>query len=113
MASNGLEQCMDFTKKYALAFLRKVTMLLHVRYGVAFHHHLSTSSDADELDRLTEALHLPSFQEILDLSSNPTLAALVQGWIGHTNQQSKISLSLSHPTIFELVGLPKNYDTLM
>jgi E3 ubiquitin-protein ligase UBR1 len=43
---------------------------------------------------------------------------LADWWIAHSqeysgNVDSIDSLSLTHPTIFELIGLPKNYDTLM
>jgi E3 ubiquitin-protein ligase UBR1 len=115
---DGLESCFNFAKKYALAFLRKAAVLLHVRYGVAFHHHISLNPDADELDRLTEALRLPSFEKIFE-SGNPALHSLVKNWIKHANiaffkpGEDKSKITISHPAIFELIGLPKNYDTLM
>lgn len=108
-----------FVQKYALAFLRKVVILLHVRYGVAFHNHVPGNAEATELARLTETLRLPSFEEMCNI--NPTSSAegstlnhLVSGWITHlsTYEQPK-KLTIAHPTIFELIGLPKNYDTLM
>jgi E3 ubiquitin-protein ligase UBR1 len=119
---NSLESCRVFAKKYALAFLRKVTVLLHVRYGVSFQNHISTDPNADELDRLTEALRLPSFDEMCHSASYhyngsyPELSNLVNGWIDHANigpHEPSTTISLSHPAIFELIGLPKNYDTLM
>jgi E3 ubiquitin-protein ligase UBR1 len=117
---DGIESCHAFAKKYALVFLRKVTMLLHIRFGLAFHHHIPTNPDADELDRLTEALHLPSFDQMCQSASgfedNPAIDTLVKGWIMHANtppHDPLTKISLSHPAIFELVGLPKNYDTLM
>jgi E3 ubiquitin-protein ligase UBR1 len=117
---DGLESCHAFAKKYALVFLRKVTMLLHIRYGLAFHHYIPTSPDTDELDRLTEALHLPTFDQMCQSASgfedNPAIDTLVKGWIMHANtppHDPATKISLSHPAIFELVGLPKNYDTLM
>jgi E3 ubiquitin-protein ligase UBR1 len=146
-----------FVKKYVTVFLRKVTILLHVRYGVVFNNHISTDPDADELDRLTEALRLPSFDKMCSLPVNEqAINFLVKGWITHANyprsfestldishqqfEQSleslsfpgivarsyeesfpslrssllpPIKLNLAHPAIFELIGLPKNYDTLM
>jgi E3 ubiquitin-protein ligase UBR1 len=115
---DGLESCFNFAKKYALAFLRKAAVLLHVRYGVAFHHNISLNPDADELDRLTEALRLPSFEKIFE-SGNPALHSLFKNWIKHANiaffkpGEDKSKITISHPTIFELIGLPRNYDTLM
>ena len=127
---NGLGSCREFVRKYALTFLRKAVVLLHVRYGVAFHTHISSNPEADELDRLTEALRLPSFDDICGSvspfnSESLTIPSLVEGWIRHQSThsnsaphssqlgQSKDDLSLSHPGIFELIGLPKNYDSLM
>jgi E3 ubiquitin-protein ligase UBR1 len=125
-----LAYCRNFARKYALAFLRKVMVLLHVRYGVTFQNFIPSDPSADELDRLTEALRLPSFDEVCHSASyfsangnlemvNPTLFNLVKDWIDHANMASVsfngpvTDISLSHPAIFELIGLPKNYDTLM
>lgn len=44
----GLAQARRFVQIYATAFLRKVVVLMHVRYGVAFHNHISTNPDASE-----------------------------------------------------------------
>ncbi len=49
----------SFTRKYALAFVRKCLVLLYVKYGVDFNSHVSPNPEQDELDRLTEALRLP------------------------------------------------------
>jgi E3 ubiquitin-protein ligase UBR1 len=94
----------QLVQSYALVFLRKCTILMHVRYGVDFP---STSSDNTELARLSQLLLLPSLDELLaeSLKSN------------HIRRLLKISgnledLNLMHPTIFELVGLPKTYDIL-
>jgi E3 ubiquitin-protein ligase UBR1 len=119
----SLESCRKVVKKYALAFLRKVAILLSVRYGITFSHHVSSKPSADELDRLTDALKLPNFDEMCRIATYPygtsysQLSWLVDGWIGHANmgpaQTPATVISLSHPVIFELIGLPKNYDTLM
>lgn len=120
----SLASCRDFVKKYALAFLRKTTILLNVRDGITFAHHHATDLGADELDRLTEALHLPSFDNMCDMVTNTSntsheqVSLLVNGWIDHANMgppqgPAATVISLSHPVIFELIGLPKNYDTLM
>ncbi|SZF02973.1 unnamed protein product [Blumeria hordei] len=108
----------SFVRKYALAFLRKVALLLHVRHGVSLQSQSANLSKADELDRLTDALQLPSLDQMFCIENNPSLISLVKGWISQVppalNKSSGLlPVSLSHPAIFELVGLPKNYDTLM
>ncbi|GAP85956.2 putative ubiquitin-protein ligase E3 component [Rosellinia necatrix] len=133
-ALDGLANLHSFVKKYALAFLRKTTILLHVYHGVDFNNHISPDPEADELTRLTAALRLPSFDEMctsLTTLSNQfgwsqRVASLVDGWISHQTTWRagrtvadhgkytlSISAQISHPGIFELVGLPKNYDTLI
>lgn len=122
-----LEGWYTFAKKYALTFLRKSVIFLYVKYGVDFNSHVSPTPDADELERLTEALRLPTFDEMCaSVTDNSvacgwpqTTSALVMGWVKHqvmwpgeTGDLPKSSM-LSHPGIFELVGLPKNYDALI
>ncbi|KAK3394480.1 hypothetical protein B0H63DRAFT_506186 [Podospora didyma] len=122
-----------FTRKYALAYLRKCAVLLHVKFGVDFNSHVSPIPEQKELERLTEALRVPSFDEMLtaltplgDQCGWPQeTPQLVAGWVRHQavwplsggNQSAATALPpsavLSHPGIFELVGLPKNYDTLI
>ncbi|KAI9701807.1 MAG: hypothetical protein M1836_001151 [Candelina mexicana] len=111
--------------RYALCFLRKSVILLHVRYGVDFPLDI-TNVNEPELDRLTKALKLQSLDEIFSSFSNssetdPVLRSVVHGWIRHwilikegktQRQQARVTLTLSHPTIFELVGLPKHFDVL-
>lgn len=168
-----LGECRSFVQKYVLVYLRKVMILLNVRYGITFQHHVSSSSDIDELDRLTEALFLPTFSEMFSCldEQDGTIPSLISKWIKHANhstdqliskttdlvnnytsdQITKVALTKpgdasemlkmfadaatsgaldllmdkirvdgvnnsmcpSHPAIFELIGLPKNYDTLM
>ncbi|KAI1173859.1 hypothetical protein F4777DRAFT_419461 [Nemania sp. FL0916] len=128
---DGLANLYSFVKKYALVFLRKSAILLHVHYGVDFNSHISMDAEADELTRLTAALRLPSFDEMLtslgsQSSWSPRATLLTDGWIlhhirwgadptapGHEGRTLALSAQLSHPGIFELVGLPKNYDTLI
>ncbi|KAI1195253.1 hypothetical protein F5X97DRAFT_308841 [Nemania serpens] len=132
-AVDGLANLHSFIKKYALVFLRKSAILLHVHHGVDFNSHISPIPEADELTRLTAALRLPSFDEmctaVTSLSSqfgwSPRVAGLVDGWISHQITWADstvagldgyvlpISAQISHPGIFELLGLPKNYDTLI
>ncbi|KAK1966270.1 hypothetical protein LY78DRAFT_59226 [Colletotrichum sublineola] len=125
---DNLEGYYTFVKKYALTFLRKSVVLLYVKYGIDFNSHVSPQPDADELDRLTEALRVPTFDEmcasITDLGPTcgwpASTTSLVSGWIRHqimwpgddTDKLPRSAL-LSHPGIFELVGLPKNYDALI
>ncbi|RMJ26689.1 Ubiquitin-protein ligase [Aspergillus sp. HF37] len=111
---------------YALAFLRKSVILVHVRYGVEFPNTGFTDAEAPELDRLTKALQLPTLDEIF-ASVNPARAsgkpfdAIISGWIFHWNASRsgirtgdpRLWPSLPHPGIFELVGLPKYFDGLI
>ncbi|KAM3077282.1 E3 ubiquitin-protein ligase ubr1 [Clarireedia jacksonii] len=131
-----LKDCQSFVQKYILIFLRKVTILMNIRYGVAFNNHISSNPDAGELERLSEALGLPTFDEIcsafLRADQPPLTCRLLSSWIEHANSDYQRELdagtsnlrnktvpkresliSVSHPAIFELIGLPKNYDTLM
>lgn len=122
-----LEGWYTFVKKYALTFLRKSVVFLYVKYGVDFHSHVSPSPDADELDRLSEALRVPSFDEMCaSLTGNSaacgwpdTTRSLVSGWVRHQAlwprraDATLASAVVSHPAIFELIGLPKTYDTLI
>ncbi|KAI1101117.1 hypothetical protein F4804DRAFT_23419 [Jackrogersella minutella] len=129
---NSLENLHSFVKKYALVFLRKVTILLHVHLGVDFNSHISPVPEADELTRLTTALRLPSFDEMctalspqnIQLGWPHRIEGIVKGWLRHQIRDPKSSeqnvkriapssAQLSHPGIFELVGLPKNFDTLI
>ena len=108
---------------YALPFLRKVVILLHVRYGVDFPTSGFADIDEPELERLTRVLRLPSLTEMLAsiTLSGGINASMVAGWIDHWNwsqrqpildEQARDGLRLGHPAIFELIGLPQNYDTL-
>lgn len=130
-----------FVRNYALTFLRKCVVLLYVKYGVDFNNHVSPNPEQKELERLTEALRLPSFDEMMsavtsedtnhDLPAGRAARRLVDGWITHKALFSQISNErgaeqpielpialpesalLSHPGIFELIGLPKSYGTLI
>ncbi|MCJ1466294.1 hypothetical protein MMC07_004913 [Pseudocyphellaria aurata] len=103
---------------YALPFLRKTAILLHVRYGIDFPDTGFTDIDEPELDRLSKALRLPSLPSMFAMIGDVTNDDLsipqmmVAGWIEQCNDASLISLKPSHPGIFELIGLPKHYDTL-
>lgn len=130
----SLDDCRQFVRKYAQVFLRKCILLLYVRYGTNFNNHISTDPHASELDRLTEALRLPTFDsicadigEVTAPDTNepiPTTPCIVAGWMHHHATWRDPScrgrtlrraepISVAHPAIFELIGLPKNYDTLI
>lgn len=110
---------------YSLPFLRKVVILLHVQYGVDFPNTGIDTADLSEADRLTSLLRLPSIDQIFSSFAGDhkrnQMDSLASGWIAHWNA-SRVELkqdigrplapALPHPGIFELVGLPKHYDTL-
>ncbi|KAJ5549904.1 hypothetical protein N7461_004602 [Penicillium sp. DV-2018c] len=111
---------------YSLAFLRKAVILLHVQHGVEFPNTGLADMETSELERLSRALHLPSIDEILmsikpARKTNNPFDAVVSGWIFHWNasrsgirfEDHRLWPSLSHPAIFELVGLPRYFDSLI
>ena len=119
-----------FARKYALTFLRKSAILLYVKYGVDLSCAVPSNPDADELDRLTEVLRVPSFEamclSLTDVSASAswpeTVKGVARGWVQHhihwlhgkhPDDEGPASAALTHPGIFELVGLPKNFDTLI
>lgn len=118
-----LQSFHSIAAKYALPFLRKAVILLHVQHGVNFPSVGSDHADMSELDRLTALLRLPSVDEVLNSfgvggEDNP-LEALSSGWIAHWNLYSAntkseenrvVAPSVSHPAIFELLGLPNFFD---
>ncbi|KAM6531182.1 E3 ubiquitin-protein ligase ubr1 [Fusarium solani] len=122
-----LESWYTFAKKYALTFLRKSLIFLYVKYGVDFNSHISPAPEADELERLTESLRVPSFDEMCAAVTDnaaacgwpQTTSSLVSGWVKHQvmwpgdSSDMPRSAMMSHPGIFELIGLPKNYDALI
>lgn len=111
---------------YALTFLRKAAILLHVQHGVEFPNTGFTDVATPELDRLTDVMHLPSLDEIL-MTTSPArqskspFDSIISGWVFHWNasrsgirfEDHRLWPSLPHPAIFELVGLPKYFDSLI
>ena len=130
-----LHQMCTTVSTYALPFLRKVAILLHVRYGVEFPNvgfSKNDNIDEPETSRLTKALRLPTLTEMFTSvgqthrnHESSLVQSIVAGWIEHwhfvrSTDSSKRSVSAvmagirpSHPAIFELIGLPKFYDTLL
>ncbi|KAL9136453.1 MAG: hypothetical protein Q9175_002341 [Cornicularia normoerica] len=128
---------------YSLAFLRKAAILLNVRYGVDYPDTGLADVDEPELDRLTKVLNLPSLVSMLasirDNASNQLSIqdSIIAGWVQHwqcheghhvamrghpilhsshyelLKQSAYQSLRPGHPAIFELIGLPKQFDTLI
>jgi E3 ubiquitin-protein ligase UBR1 len=106
-----LERLYRLVERYALPFLRKCTILMHVRYGIDFPQTSGTRNES-ELARLSHTLRLPSLEAIIgEAVSSQVTMDMVTGWIKHFDF-TKPTISLSHPAIFELVGLPKNFDSL-
>ncbi|KAK7509982.1 uncharacterized protein IWZ02DRAFT_503146 [Phyllosticta citriasiana] len=109
---------------YALPFLRKAVILMHVRYGIEFPDAGYDSAKEPELQRLTKALRLPSLDDIFGTFVGDGLPSVItrsiaMTWIKHwaSYKENKpggqrIPIKLSHPAIFELIGLPKLYDAL-
>lgn len=113
----------NMVRSYALPFLRKVAILLHVRYGLDLPNTGFADLDVPELERLTRILRLPSLADMFSSATTPSSLCLpmVLGWIQHwrwsqteprLEQAARDGLQINHPVIFELIGLPKAYDTL-
>lgn len=109
--------------KYALTFLRKSIVLMHVRYGLDFECPYNIDTEAPELSRIAALLHMPSLDDTCGLytsqgSGSENLRQITKRWISQANMITEheaaafTSITMPHPAIFELVGLPKNYDTL-
>ncbi|KAI9739109.1 MAG: hypothetical protein M1834_007322 [Cirrosporium novae-zelandiae] len=110
-------------RNYALTFLRKTVILLHVRYSVEFPSTGFADVDEPELERLTRILQLPTLNELGFSLQDPIIQPIIKGWLHHAKdlpprntyspRDSTTMLSLSHPSIPELVGLPKRYYVLL
>ena len=129
---------------YALTFLRKVIILLNIRYGVDFPDTGAADLNEPELVRLTKALRLPSLLSMLysirdgNTPEQSLEEVMIGGWIQHwqwhivhkfqylapqllqdnhdgtlLRKMAKETLHLGHPAVFELIGLPKQFDTLI
>jgi len=114
----GVQAFYKIVESYALPFVRKCVILIHVRYGVEFPR-VSASADESELTRLSRILGLPTIDEMFSHALNsPAILAMISAWIQHRHlaeeyqSRSQTAITLSHPAIFELVGLPKTFDTL-
>ena len=102
---------------YATPFLRKSVILLHTRFGVLFPPSGFAEADEPEAVRLCKILGVPTVDELFatcmgDDEEGQCLRAVIAGWCKHLTLKHG-QVSMSHPAIFELVGLPKNYDVLV
>lgn len=125
---------------YALTFVRKCLLLMHIRFGVDYSG-CSRSPEVTELALLSKLLRLPSVDELVhypysDMSGKSPLYALTDHWITHwatdiskrqyyvkavegNKRHMKLqilldrdwSIKIPHPTLYELVQLPRTHDT--
>ena len=97
-------------KIYSLQFLRRCIILMHVRYNVDFP---QLPSEEAELNRMTGLLQLPSLPELLAEAVTCDAAnRILFRWTMPARDTPGFTVQLDHPAIYELVGLPKNFDTL-
>lgn len=118
-------------RTYALPFLRKATILLHVSHGVHFPVSNGAEADEPELERLTRLLGLPALTAVMmdfsEYSGKSTMKTLAAGWLQHLQEYSTANspgnngdwlavvsgMKVMHPCPLELIGLPKYFDVLM
>ena len=79
---------------YLLPFLRKCLLLMHIRAGVDFSAISDLNSESPEIDRLAQALGLPSLDSLIQSvlsngSSSEELTQLIQSWITHWRVQRR------------------------
>lgn len=108
---------------YGLTFLRKALLLTHIHFGVDFSD-ANVDPEMPEVHRLAKMLRLPTPQEVVAQLGEESLEGecfrhLAASWLERvvvstaTKERLRTDAQyLSHPAIFELVGLPKHYDTL-
>ncbi|KAI7549087.1 hypothetical protein KC317_g14667 [Hortaea werneckii] len=123
LSNPQLHQLRSIIEKYAVSFLRKAIVLMYVRYGLDFECPHNVNVEDDELVRLTALLHLLSLDDLCGLYTSPGVGSehlrlMTKRWISQANMIAEhepvgeTSINLPHPAIFELIGLPKNYDAL-
>src|SRR5690606_981094 len=102
--------------KYALTFLRKALLLLHVRFGFE-PSVINFDTDTPELLRLSSLLGVPAIDDVFatsfsDSSEGQGYRSFISGWHRHYANNPR-ALKLQHPAIFELIGLPNEYGLLI
>lgn len=132
MSANQRGALFRVCKGYALVFLRKSAVFFHVAHGVDFPNTVGSEASLPELDRLLHLFQLPSLADILmmfdEFSGHMSLKNRAALWLSdclqhemaatESKQQNSLSIPalgirLLHPAPFELIGLPKYFDTLM
>jgi E3 ubiquitin-protein ligase UBR1 len=109
-------------EKYALPFLRKSLIMMYIRYGLEFKCPYDIDPEASELYRLTKLLHIATIDDLCGIytssAARERLQNITSTWLSQAQSvrsrdgDDAPSYTLAHPAILELVGLPKNYDTL-
>ncbi|CAG8785971.1 12419_t:CDS:2, partial [Racocetra persica] len=127
---------LNIIRKFCLPYLRKCMILLHSRFGLVFFTQTSDAMETEqnEFARLSKLLRLPPLEEICSLrETNRNMLVIIAGWCSHLNilrrkpssiadlsgspndssySQEPLAVTINHPAIFELVGLPKRLDSL-
>lgn len=117
LSSFSLAVFRHLVRAYATPFLRKTVILLHTRFGIQFPPGDFAESDRTEEERLSKSLKMFSLDKIFesvlsDTAEGEYLRGIITGWCRHVVRR-KSKVSIAHPAIFELVGLPRNYDVLI
>lgn len=115
VSSFSLAVFRHMVSQYATPFLRKCVIFLNARYGLLFPPAGFADVEEPELYRLSQALKLPSIDEIFEScldKSGDFMCRIITGWCHHLAVR-RGTVSLSHPAIFELVGLPTHFDVLV
>lgn len=116
-------------KFFVLPFLRRVLILMIVRFGLIIPTPTTEMENSDsELDRLLNILHLPSFAVLLrptpiaesllhywcsqHIRESERRIQLQEGQISTFNAQCLVHIALDLPTPIYLVALPKRLDRL-
>ncbi|KAJ8603446.1 hypothetical protein MRB53_042143 [Persea americana] len=105
-----------YTRRFALVFLRKFAILLVGCYN----YRLSTDDrgDADELENLCSALHIPPLSQILRIDTTAVgvlRQKMTRQWVLHADNVSTkgtLPIALSYPLPFTLIKLPDSLDLL-
>ena len=112
---DDLAVLVTLTQRYALAFLRKVAILLHVVCMIDYP--VEGDDVGTELDRLTTLLNVRSLGEIYASPQHTPRQALVRDWlrkmyVRHINN-GDTHVYLSHPLPFTMAHLPRELDRLL
>lgn len=114
---DDLRTLLAVTRRYALAFLRKAAVLLHVVCMAEYPVEDASLSDLSELDRLTTLLGVRPLGEVCSSAAHLPRQALMRDWlrkiyVRHIND-GDTHVYLSHPLPFTLAHLPRELDRLL